>query len=57
MPEYENDPAGNTQQFRAYVQRGAAEPAAKRGNAGVVIGAVVAVVIVAAVVILAITVL
>jgi hypothetical protein len=51
MPEYENDPAGSTQQFRAYVQRGAADPAtaAKGGSAGLIIGVAAVVVIVAVV--------
>jgi hypothetical protein len=50
MSEHENDPAGNTQQFRAYVQRGAAEPAAaKGGSTGLIIGVAAVVVIVAVV--------
>jgi hypothetical protein len=56
MPDNEIDPAGNTQQFRAFVQHGAREPAAKRGgNAGLMIGVAVVVVIVAVVVGLGIT--
>jgi hypothetical protein len=50
MPDNESDPAGNTQQFRAFVQQGAGEKASKRGNAGLVIGVAVAVVIVAVVI-------
>jgi hypothetical protein len=60
MPEYENDPAGNTQQFRAF-QRGAAEPAAKGGNTGLntglIVGVAAVVVIVAVVAALAVVVL
>jgi hypothetical protein len=55
MPDNENDPAGNTQQFRAFVQHGAREPATKSGgNTGLMIGVAVAVVIVAVVVGLAV---
>jgi hypothetical protein len=57
MPDNEIDPAGNTQQFRAFVHRGGGEPAAKRGNAGLMIGVAVAVVVVAVVVGLAVAVL
>ena len=57
MSEYENDPAGSTQQFHAYVQRRSAEPAAKGGNTGVLIAVAAGVVIVAVVIILAIAVL
>jgi hypothetical protein len=49
MSEHENDPAGSTQQFRAYVQRGAAQPAAKGGGAGLIVGVAAVVVIVAVV--------
>jgi hypothetical protein len=50
MPDNEIDPAGNTQQFRAFVQHGTREPATKSGgNAGLMIGVVVAVVVVAVV--------
>ncbi|HEX6471436.1 MAG TPA: hypothetical protein VF069_20210 [Streptosporangiaceae bacterium] len=54
MPDNENDPAGNTQQFRAFVQHGASESAAKRGNPGLIIGVALAVVILAVVVGLAV---
>jgi hypothetical protein len=55
MPDNEIDPAGNTQQFRAFVHRGGGEPATKSGgNTGLMIGVVVAVVIVAVVIGLAI---
>jgi hypothetical protein len=54
MPDNENDPAGNTQQFRAFVQHGGSESAAKRGNAGLMIGVAAAVVILAVVVGLAV---
>jgi hypothetical protein len=57
MPDYEPDPAASTQQFRAFVQKGGSEPAAKSGNTGLVIGVVAAVVIVGAVIVLAFTVL
>jgi hypothetical protein len=55
MPDNEIDPAGNTQQFRAFVQRGPRDPATKSGaNTGLIIGVVVAVVIVAVVIGLAV---
>ncbi|HEU5157331.1 MAG TPA: hypothetical protein VFU43_10060 [Streptosporangiaceae bacterium] len=57
MPDNEIDPAGNTQQFRAFVQHGARDSAAKSGNAGLMIGVAVAVVIAVAVIGLAVTVL
>jgi hypothetical protein len=56
MPDNEIDPAGNTQQFRAFVQHGTREPATKSGGgAGLMIGVVAVVVIVAVVVGLAVT--
>src|ERR671930_167147 len=45
MPDNEMDPAGNTQQFRAFVQQGTGEPAAKGGNTGLIVGVVAAVVV------------
>jgi hypothetical protein len=57
MSEYEGDPAGNTQQFRAYVQRAAAEPAAKSGSAALIAGVAVVVVLMAVVAGLALAVL
>ena len=54
MPDNEIDPAGNTQQFRAFVHRGAGDSAAKKGNVGLMVGAAVAVLIVVVVVALAI---
>jgi preprotein translocase subunit SecD len=57
MPEYEGDPAGNTQQFRAYVNRDAGEPAAKSGSAALIAGVALVVVIVAVVTGLALVVL
>jgi hypothetical protein len=54
MPDNEIDPAGDTQQFRAFVQHGAGEPATKNGNAGLMIGVAVAIVIVAVVAALAV---
>jgi hypothetical protein len=56
MPENEPDPAGNTQQFRAFVQKGEDGSAQSRGTKiGLIIGivAVIAVVVVLAVVFLA----
>ena len=50
MQDYENDPAGDTQQFRAFVQQGTGEPAAKGGNTGLIVGVVAAVVVVAVVI-------
>jgi tetrahydromethanopterin S-methyltransferase subunit F len=56
MPDNEIDPAGNTQQFRAFVQGGPRDQATKSGaNAGLIIGVAVAVVIVAVVVGFAVT--
>jgi hypothetical protein len=57
MQDYENDPAGDTQQFRAYVQQGSSEPPAKSGNAGLIVGVAAAVVVVAVVIGLAVVVL
>ena len=57
MPDNEIDPAGDTQQFRAFVHRGGGEAAAQSGNAGLLIGVAVAVVIVAVVIGLVMTVL
>jgi len=57
MPDNEIDPAGNTQQFRAFVQHGAGEKPAKSGNVGLMIGVAAAVVIVAVVIGLAIKVM
>lgn len=55
MPDNEIDPAGNTQQFRAFVQRGPRDTGAKSGpNTGLIIGVAVAVVLVAIVVGLAV---
>lgn len=55
MPDNEIDPAGNTQQFRAFVQHGARESGTKRGGAGLMIGAAVAVLVVIVVIALAVT--
>lgn len=56
MPDNEIDPAGNTQQFRAFVHRGGGEQQpAKSANVGLIIGVVAAVVIVVVVVGLAVT--
>lgn len=58
MPDNEIDPAGNTQQFRAFVQHGARESGTKSGGGtGLIIGVAVAVVIVAVVIGLAVTVM
>jgi hypothetical protein len=57
MSEYENDPAGNTQQFRAFAHRGSSEPATRGGNTGLIVGVAAAVALVAVVVILAVAVL
>lgn len=56
MPDDEIDPAGNTQQFRAFVQHGARDSAAAKdgGNTGVMIGVAAAVLIVAVVIGLAV---
>jgi hypothetical protein len=51
MSDNELDPAGNTQQFRAFAQRGAAESSQARGrNTGLIIGVAVAVVAVVVIV-------
>jgi len=51
MSENELDPAGTTQQFRAFAQGGAAESNQARGrNTGLVIGVAVAVVVVVVVI-------
>lgn len=55
MPDNEIDPAGSTQQFRAFVQHGAGEKASKGGNTGLVIGVAVAVVIAVVVIGFAVT--
>lgn len=57
MPDNEMDPAGNTQQFRAFVQRGTGEQAAKGGNTGLIVGVAAVVVVVAVIIILAVAVL
>jgi hypothetical protein len=49
------DPAGNTQQFRAFVQRDGGEQAAKGGNTGLIVGVAVAVIVVAVIIGLAVT--
>ena len=54
MPDNEIDPAGNTQQFRAFVHRDGSEQPAKSGNAGLMIWVAAAVVIVAVVIGLAV---
>jgi hypothetical protein len=54
MSENEPDPAGNTQQFRAFVQKGEGGSAPSRGiNVGLIIGVVAVIVVVLAVVFLA----
>ncbi len=52
MSENEVDPAGSTQQFRAFAQRGEAESTQARGtNVGLIVGAAVAAVVVVAVIV------
>ena len=47
MPENEVDPARNTQQFRAFVQKGESEAVAPpRTNVGLIIGGVAVIVVV-----------
>ena len=49
MLENEDDPAQNTNQFRAFVQKGHSDSAAGRHNTGVVVGIGAAVLLVIAV--------
>ena len=50
MSEYQNEPSGDTEQFRAFARRGEAESASGGPNLALILTAVVAVVIVVAVV-------
>jgi hypothetical protein len=48
MPKNEQDPAGNTQQFRAFANRG--ESASSRPNTGLIVGGAVVLLVVIVVV-------
>ena len=52
MSENESDPAGTTQQFRAFSQGGGGEQPAPRVNVGLLAGVAVAVLVAAVVVVL-----
>lgn len=55
MTENPNDPAGNTHQFRAFVNRGQQEQGTKSGpSTGVIVGIAAAVVLVLVVILVAV---